>query len=36
MNFIDNTGLLTKPFASLSKLEREQISDYVNTYLPAA
>ena len=32
MNFIDNTGLLAKPFASLSKLEREQISDYVNLY----
>ncbi|MGM9905032.1 VWA domain-containing protein [Lactobacillus sp.] len=32
MNFVDNTGLLAKPFASLSKLEREQISDYVNLY----
>lgn len=32
MNFIENTGLLAKPFASLSKLEREQISDYVNLY----
>lgn len=36
MNFIENTGLLVKPFDKLSKLEREQISDYVNTYLPAA
>lgn len=32
MNFIDNTGLLAKPFDRLSKLEREQISDYVNMY----
>lgn len=32
MNFIDNTGLLAKPFANLSKFEREQISDYVNLY----
>ncbi len=32
MNFIENTGLLVKPFDRLSKLEREQISDYVNMY----